>query len=312
MNRQWLYASVAIGLGTLVAACGKNDKGLVSTVNAQWPAPQHAQELTDAIALQETAFQSLEGPDLFLNVDVATLEQAVIAHVSGADSSLRKVEAHAEPQALVVDVDFESTFADIDTTVEGKAQLHAYPSLEGASLRFTPGAPALELTKAEGSATPEVLVTRLAGYLQEIGTQIAALDVALDYTGITQWKPTEWLASIPGARDVTGQQVALSASVSRASVLVDEAGVHALADFKVERLPLPVKTREVPPSDPNERFEALRAAFKARILESFGALDEAAWSATSASFTSLFVAAQRWTSRAPNSASTSRSAWARP
>ena len=292
--KERVVRSVLVCMGVLAAACDRGGNALVNGVNEQWPAVDRVAEESTALGMAEKALVDLGGPDLYLNVETVRITDAVSARLSAADEAVQSVEAHTANQALVADVSFKKSLDAPAVNVEGKAQFYAYPQLDGATLRFAPAPAAVELTSAkvrdDSEVTAEQLAGALATFVTGLGQQLAELGVALDYAPIIQWEPTDWLQSIPGARDVSGQKVALTAKVAGAAIVVDEAGAHVLTDFVVERRKRPVKKRDVPPEDLAARFEALRSAFRARVTEAFGAPDDATWAGTSAAFTSEFIA----------------------
>ena len=294
MTQRMLLGGAVLLACMLNAACDKAGSALKDSVNAQWPAVDRTTEAATALTASEQALETLGGPDLYLNVEAERLTQAVVDHLTKADPALESVEVRTDKQAIIADLRFARTLETPAVNVEGEAQLYAYPRADGVTLSFRPGAASVVLSEVkiegEGEVSTEQLKAALDEYVAELGEHLAAATVALDYTSIIEWKPTEWLGSIPGAREVSGQQVSLTARVAGSAMLVDEAGAHLLTDFIVERAKRPTRPRAVPPEEFAERFEALRTAFRERITEAFGASEDATWSATSAAFTSEFIA----------------------
>lgn len=219
--------------------------GCVSAlVNKQFPPVDTTQAKLTAIETSRQALAALHKADVYLNISAADLQSIVAPEVERAVKGLSNLTLRLAEQELIAEASFDHLFEDIggnpnlDVRMIGTATLHATGAIRGQTLEWTllaPDSSRIKLRRVEvngkspGSKALAALLTAvLKTYLANIAGAIGTQTVRLDSPIVRKLDPKELITG-PAIESVEGDIIEFSTHLNGGAVLLDGAGVHAIA-----------------------------------------------------------------------------------
>ena len=173
------------------------------------------------------------------------------------------------------------------------------PVVPGQDLIICPSFGTVKLRRIviKGVSVPKEIVAIINGllntFLNNINGTLHAQKISLSFDYVTTLAPQALLSSLPGVHDIGGDAIAFTVGLDRGAVLVDDAGVHALAKLSEngKSIKYADAVRRSLASDPvQEAYDQYKAQFLASAQRDLGDIPPVYWSGTDALVSKSYTA----------------------